>query len=376
MTGSSVTKYYFAGSQRIAMRKDTTLYYLLSDHLGSTSIVTDAAGTVISQTRYKAWGEVRHQSGVTPTEYGFTGQFSHTADFGLMFYNARWYDPALGRFAQADSIVPPGVQGLDRYAYVNNSPMNYVDPSGHICVESDGDSDVGMAGNCHGGSNPNYKPGLQGSPVGYTRGRSGGNEDTVPVCSSSICNPNSPGNTAYIGPFIPQSQNDNNDAGPNFDFYTEGYTWLSYLDDAFTFLENYGRPVYKHVKGIVPGGFSAEFVVGFVVTGLADLSNPDLTPGQRIGRAAIIGIEDGITDIAATRVASIFTPLGVEGGALLFGGAATPETFGLGALPAGAIGGYLGGFATFVGVSYGTTRVMDTMFWAPVNNTFLPGLFP
>ena len=53
-----------------------------------------------------------------------------------MFYNARWYDPALRRFAQADSIVPGGVQGLDRYAYVNNSPMNYVDPSGH-CAEDE-----------------------------------------------------------------------------------------------------------------------------------------------------------------------------------------------------------------------------------------------
>jgi hypothetical protein len=41
------------------------------------------------------------------------------------------YDPALKRFISADTIVPPGVQGLDRYAYVNNSPMNYVDPSGH-----------------------------------------------------------------------------------------------------------------------------------------------------------------------------------------------------------------------------------------------------
>ncbi|MBE7435997.1 MAG: hypothetical protein HS100_18920 [Anaerolineales bacterium] len=40
--------------------------------------------------------------------------------------------------------------------------MNYTDPSGHICVESDGDSDVGMAGNCNGGSNPKHKPGLQG----------------------------------------------------------------------------------------------------------------------------------------------------------------------------------------------------------------------
>jgi len=41
------------------------------------------------------------------------GQQSNTGDFGLMFYNARWLDVSLGRFAQADSIVPPGVQGLD-----------------------------------------------------------------------------------------------------------------------------------------------------------------------------------------------------------------------------------------------------------------------
>lgn len=62
------------------------------------------------------------------------GYSNHTADFGLMFYNARWYDPTLGRFAQADTIVPGGAQGLDRYAYVNNSPMNYVDPSGHTTM--------------------------------------------------------------------------------------------------------------------------------------------------------------------------------------------------------------------------------------------------
>ena len=41
------------------------------------------------------------------------------------------YDPQLGRFTSADTIVPGGVQGLDRYAYVNNSPLKYTDPSGH-----------------------------------------------------------------------------------------------------------------------------------------------------------------------------------------------------------------------------------------------------
>ena len=48
-----------------------------------------------------------------------------------MFYNARWYDSQLGRFTQADSIVPGGVQGYDRYAYVNNNPLRYTDPTGH-----------------------------------------------------------------------------------------------------------------------------------------------------------------------------------------------------------------------------------------------------
>jgi hypothetical protein len=50
-----------------------------------------------------------------------------------MFYRARFYDPSLGRFAQADSIVPGGVQGLDRYAYVNNNALRYTDPTGHYC---------------------------------------------------------------------------------------------------------------------------------------------------------------------------------------------------------------------------------------------------
>ncbi|NJN80362.1 MAG: hypothetical protein HC797_07770 [Anaerolineales bacterium] len=62
--------------------------------------------------------------------------------FGLMFCNARWlrsvpvgYDPSLGRFAQADTIVPSGSQGLDRYAYGLNNPSRYTDPSGHVPVD-------------------------------------------------------------------------------------------------------------------------------------------------------------------------------------------------------------------------------------------------
>jgi hypothetical protein len=50
---------------------------------------------------------------------------------------ARWYDPALGRWLQADSIVPePGnPQALNRYTYVYNNPLRYTDPSGHWIFE-------------------------------------------------------------------------------------------------------------------------------------------------------------------------------------------------------------------------------------------------
>jgi RHS repeat-associated protein len=138
VTDGVVAKYYSAGSQRIALRVDGTLYYLLSDHLGSTALTADAAGNKISELRYTAWGETRYTWGSTPTRYHYTGQYSYTADFGLYFYNARWYDPSLGRFVQADTIVPASTQGTqawDRYAYVNNSPVNYTDPSGH-CSKS------------------------------------------------------------------------------------------------------------------------------------------------------------------------------------------------------------------------------------------------
>jgi len=102
----------------------------------------DASTGDVVQTRYKPWGEVRFTTAnaTLPTRYTFTGQYSYVSDdatdlgnagFGLMFYNARWYDPAIGRFVSADTVVPGGVQGLDRYAYVSNSPVVYTDPTGH-----------------------------------------------------------------------------------------------------------------------------------------------------------------------------------------------------------------------------------------------------
>jgi RHS repeat-associated protein len=129
-TPASAVRYYYAGTTRLAMRRGSgSVTWLLGDHLGSTSV--SYAGTDALHQGYKPWGETRF--GEVGMPYQFTGQYRQ-ASLGLDFFNARWYDPALGRFAQADTVIPEasqGTQAWDRYAYVNNSPLNYIDPTGH-----------------------------------------------------------------------------------------------------------------------------------------------------------------------------------------------------------------------------------------------------
>jgi RHS repeat-associated protein len=114
------------------MRQGDVVYFLHSDHLGSTSLTTDITGTVVAQTRYLPYGEERWITGTVVTDFTFTGQRAE-AGFRLMDYNARYYDPWLGRFISADTVVPePGnPQALNRYSYVLNRPLQGGDPTGH-----------------------------------------------------------------------------------------------------------------------------------------------------------------------------------------------------------------------------------------------------
>jgi RHS repeat-associated protein len=114
------------------MRKGGTLYWLLTDHLGSTALTATSSGGKSAELRYKAWGETRYTYGTTPTTYRFTGQ-REDATIGLYFYNARFYDPYLNRWIQPDIIVPDcqNPQSLNRYSYVYNNPLRFRDPTGN-----------------------------------------------------------------------------------------------------------------------------------------------------------------------------------------------------------------------------------------------------
>ncbi|NJN16641.1 MAG: hypothetical protein HC822_10390 [Oscillochloris sp.] len=198
--GGAITKYYTLNGGVVAMREhsgsSSTVTRLHGDHLGSVSVATSSSG-VATQQEYDPWGQIRPNAAGTPhpisqTRRNYTGQIRD--DTGLLYYNARYYDPTIGRFLSADSVVPgnpsggmDGVaitpltidfheggflgklnaesamgfwfelsndarrqhgspmgpanpQSLNRYSYVQNNPLRYVDPTGHCpgCVAAVG----------------------------------------------------------------------------------------------------------------------------------------------------------------------------------------------------------------------------------------------
>jgi RHS repeat-associated protein len=109
----------------------SSLRFLHQDHLGSTVLVTDDQGTIVSQQNYYPYGSVRNLQGSLPTEKQYTGQVSDKDETGLYYYNARYYSPKIGKFTSADVNVGP-----NRYLYVGNNPVRFNDPSGHESEET------------------------------------------------------------------------------------------------------------------------------------------------------------------------------------------------------------------------------------------------
>ena len=137
--------------ERGPVADENGVFYLLRDHLGSASVTVkedSGALTKYAELRYKPWGEDRPASEAfnetqSPSERRFTGQRAQD-ELGLYYYQARWYDPALGRFVQPDSIEPDPGNPLDwdRYSYAQNNPLRFIDPTGHAveCAEQSGGS--------------------------------------------------------------------------------------------------------------------------------------------------------------------------------------------------------------------------------------------
>jgi RHS repeat-associated protein len=119
--------------------------YYHQDHLGSSGVITDAAGLLVEETAYLPFGGTRNTfrpRGVTEA-YGFT-QKEQDAETGLHYFEARFLASRFGRFTSADPLYTEPhrlspedfrayletPQRLNPYSYVWNHPLTHVDPSG------------------------------------------------------------------------------------------------------------------------------------------------------------------------------------------------------------------------------------------------------
>ncbi|WP_319561733.1 RHS repeat-associated core domain-containing protein [Marispirochaeta sp.] len=107
------------------VHSETGRYYYHTDHLGSIEAATDETGAGVWTANYSAFGEVLASIGSLDQEPVYTGK-GYDEDVQLYYFNARWYDPELGRFISEDPIQ----DGTNWYVYVSNNPLKFVDPTG------------------------------------------------------------------------------------------------------------------------------------------------------------------------------------------------------------------------------------------------------
>jgi len=149
------TKKYLHGpgiDEHLSLTNDTGTYYYHADGLGSIIALTDASGTVAQAYEYDSFGNLHDSMNAIKQPYTFTGR-EWDKEIGLYYYRARYYDAETGRFVSFDPILRgfshveevgcresitsfplEQPQKLHPYAYVENNPLNKIDPSGYVAI--------------------------------------------------------------------------------------------------------------------------------------------------------------------------------------------------------------------------------------------------
>ncbi|RBY74496.1 hypothetical protein DQ239_19490 [Blastococcus sp. TF02-09] len=109
----------------VALRTNGNSYYFIADRQGSTIALVAANGSVANSYSYEPFGAERGLVESVNNPFRYIGG-SFAEDTGLYHLEARYYDPALGRFTQPD----PSGQEANAYVYSENDPCNASDGTG------------------------------------------------------------------------------------------------------------------------------------------------------------------------------------------------------------------------------------------------------
>ena len=169
---------------------DFDTYYFEKNLQGDIIAIYTEAGAKIGSYTYDAWGNCTssYATGATTAQKKIVQMFNpfryrgyyYDYDTGLYYLQSRYYNPATGRFLNADGYVSTGtgLLGYNMYAYCDNNPVMYVDPMGfavYIDLDCDGENDLFPNNelDCIGGGGYSYSvilpsPWLSVYEYGYT----------------------------------------------------------------------------------------------------------------------------------------------------------------------------------------------------------------
>ncbi len=151
--------YVYGPTGLIAMRVNSTWYYIHKDHLGSVRVASSSGTTANAAYDYDAYGTVGRATQNVSSPYRFTGQ-EFDLETSMHNFRARMYDSNLGMFYAAD----PAHQTHSRYGYAGGNPVSFVDPTGMMTAMAPGqpsmddilrhlwESDMGLLGGGGGGT--------------------------------------------------------------------------------------------------------------------------------------------------------------------------------------------------------------------------------
>lgn len=115
----------------LTLQRSGSTYDYLADGLGSVTSLSTASRTLINSYSYDSFGKVTASTTGIANPFRYTGR-EFDQETGLYYYRARYYDSTVGRFLSEDPIEFDG--GPNSYAYVGNSPTNFIDPAGLVQI--------------------------------------------------------------------------------------------------------------------------------------------------------------------------------------------------------------------------------------------------
>jgi RHS repeat-associated protein len=113
-----------------------TITYYYTNQQGTPLATADTSGNILTSSDYRPYGV--QALGLPEAGPGYTGHVNDPGS-GLVYMQARYYDPVVGRFLSVDpDLVSAGnVLAMSRFSYGNNNPIGNVDPDGRQTVPRD-----------------------------------------------------------------------------------------------------------------------------------------------------------------------------------------------------------------------------------------------